>query len=239
MIGRDRVGQQVAQDDACVGVAHHPRGGRVVAGLLHADFAAQQAGVEHPADHADGDVHVGEPGPEHADDHDHQDQEGEGDHRIDEALEQRVRPAAIVADQGTDRGAHQQSRQRREDRDLHVDPVGPDRAREHVAAEIVRAQQVGGARRLEQVDDSRRRAGRKGATRPGATARANEIARMAAPRISVADGRCRERRAVSVGGRGRHQRAALGSRAAWARSVSRKTTETSTARTSVSPCTTG
>ena len=62
---RDRVGQQVAEDDARVAIAHDAGGVGIVEPLLHLDLGRDQPGIEHPADDADGDVHVAEAGAEH------------------------------------------------------------------------------------------------------------------------------------------------------------------------------
>ena len=92
-------------------VAHDAAGIGIVEALLHVHLGGDQPGVEHPADDADGDVHVAEARPEHRDDGDHQHEEREGDHRIDDAAENGLRQAAVIADERADERAEEERRE--------------------------------------------------------------------------------------------------------------------------------
>ncbi len=50
--------------------------------------------------------------------------------------------AAAIADESADQSADEEGDDRGEDRDLHVDRIGAEDAREHVAAEIVGAERM-------------------------------------------------------------------------------------------------
>ena len=67
---------------------------------------------------------------------------------VDQPAEQRVEPAAVIADQGADDGAEDAAGTTvAKSAICRSIAVGPDHAREHVAAEIVGAERMRGARR--------------------------------------------------------------------------------------------
>ena len=70
----------------------------IVEPALDRHLPAHQPRVEDPADDADAMYMLPQARPEHRDDGDDQDEEGEGDHRIDDAAEDRLGEAAGIAD---------------------------------------------------------------------------------------------------------------------------------------------
>ena len=121
-----------------------------IAGMAAAvDLGPHQAGVERQVhDHrGDDDARhrVAEPGGDADGEH----EEREGHDRVEEAADDAVGPAAGPAGDRAERGAEDERRGDGDERDAEIDAGGDDDPAEHVAAELVGAEEMGGRRRLQ------------------------------------------------------------------------------------------
>src|SRR6185312_4890147 len=227
----------MAEDDAQLAVAEHAAGGGVVGLLLRHYLGPHKPGIEHPADRADSNEHVEEARSEHGHDGDDDDQERKGDDEIDDAAEQHVEPAAVIADEGADDGAEDDGKDGREYRDRQVDVRRPDDAREDVAAEIVGAEGMGKAGRMQ---DRRHVEGEGIVGRDPPRSRGDseeEPGQNNADDKGAAQAQSKAATAQRLGPRAHVP--TLGSSAACTRSVTRNTRETTIANASVKPWMTG
>src|SRR5438128_2579720 len=145
---RHDVGQDVAGDDARVAAAE--RAGRLdVRRLGHRDRgAADHARVDRGDEDGERDHEVEKPGAEDGHDREDDHQIREGQPRVDEPLDHEVVGPAEVAARHADhrREEDREADRRKAHRDRHACAV--DDAAPHVAGEVIRAEPVGGARRL-------------------------------------------------------------------------------------------
>jgi hypothetical protein len=101
----DHVRQYVPQQDAPGRQAAGPGRHRVFLLLDDQYLTAHDPAVRHPADQGDRRVDAGGSRPHREDQGDHQDQEGERDHYVDDPADDRVDPAAEPARDQTDQTA--------------------------------------------------------------------------------------------------------------------------------------
>ena len=153
--------------------------------------AAHQAGIEHPADDADGDVHVDEAGPEHRDDGDDEDQEREGDDGVDEPAEERCRASRRNSRPGARSRRAEDERERRWRRARSAGRSGrPQMTRESMSRpklSVPNGCAADGGWRSARVVEGERIVGRD---EPGATAHEERAPpRIAMPASSVAEQR--------------------------------------------------
>src|SRR6266513_4197230 len=153
----DHGGQQMAKHDARVAESEASRGQDVAAPSNAKRFPAHDPRVGHPADQRDRNVEVPQAGPEHGHDREHEDEKRERGDDIDDAAEDRVRPARVVACEQPDHGAHDERNDDADRPDLEVDPGGVEHARQNIPAELVRAEPVRRARRRQALREPQRR----------------------------------------------------------------------------------
>ena len=94
----------------------------------------------------DGDDHRVQPGAEHGDQQDREEHRRERHPDVDDARDDLVEPAAIVAGEQAEDRADEAGGGRGDEGDGQRDAAAVDEAREHVAAEAVGAEQVAGLR---------------------------------------------------------------------------------------------
>ncbi len=82
------------EDDAQRPIAHDAARIGIVEPFLHPHFGRDEAGVKHPVEDEDRDIHVVETRTEHRDDRDNQHQKREGDDGIDDTAEDRLHDIA-------------------------------------------------------------------------------------------------------------------------------------------------
>src|ERR1700730_4175337 len=92
---------------------------------------------------------VREPGPEERDDHQNEEQGGNGHEHVRDTHDRRVHRAAEIGRDTPEHGSHDHGETRGEQPDLERDSAAPDHPRQDVAAEAGGAEPVGGARLLE------------------------------------------------------------------------------------------
>src|SRR2546421_7549697 len=146
--GVHHVGQDVAPHDGALGAAGHDGQTHVVAILEREHLAAHHARVARPVDDAedDDDVHLARP-------HDGGQEDREGQRRqrqprVGHAHDDLVHPAPEVTGEDPQHRADHAREDDRGEADHHRDARAEDQAREHVAPDVVGAEQVRGAAAL-------------------------------------------------------------------------------------------
>ena len=110
-------------------------------------LGAHHPGIADPAHQADRDIHIDQAGPQHRDDGDHQDEEGKGDHDVDQPHHAYVDKQTVIAGERAHQAADDEGRKHGEKPDLQIDRCTIDDPQQHVAPQTVGAEGVGQARR--------------------------------------------------------------------------------------------
>jgi hypothetical protein len=105
-------------------------------------LAPHDPAVRHPADHGDRHVDAARARPEREHQRDDQYKEREGDHDVDHPHHHEIEPAADPAGEQTQHGARDERGDHGQHTDLQVGPAAVEQPGQHVAAELVGAQQV-------------------------------------------------------------------------------------------------
>jgi hypothetical protein len=149
----DRLRHHVREHVACEhpAVAEPSPDRRLQPVLLAGDEGggAGDAGVDDPVGEEEGDVDAVRALADDEDEGDDEHIEGKGEHDVDDPPDHRVEPAAEVAGEDADRRAHGERAQDRQHPDLDVGAAAVEQAAPDVTAEVVGAEQMGGARALE------------------------------------------------------------------------------------------
>ena len=189
---------------------------------------------------------LGVPGTEGEHQRDDEHEERERDDDVDDAHDDRVEPAAPPAGDQAERRPDDEREQHGQRADAQVDAGAVEQAGADVAAELVGAQQVPVAGRLQRasvrscsIGSQLVSSGAKIATSTISPSSASPAASSGLRRRRAAAPRAGSRAGAATSGDGGHDSSTRGSRAAWATSVSRLTATTMIAKTSVTPCTTG
>ena len=122
-------------------------------GLYHQHLVADEAGVARPADDPHRDEHVADAGPERGDDRDDENVDREGDDQVEEPHEHGIDPPVHAGKNAKNR-ADDEGRDHRHEAELEIDRGAVDDAGEHVTAEIVGAEPVRRARRVQRLAET-------------------------------------------------------------------------------------
>ena len=130
-------------------VAGEPRRLDVAGVAAHVHFGARDADVERQVDDRRGEHDVGHGVAQRGDDAHGEHEERKRHDRVRDAPDDAVRPAAVEAGDGPQRGAHEEGGEHGRDRDAEIEPRGHHDAGEDVAPERVGAEPVRARRRLQ------------------------------------------------------------------------------------------
>ena len=141
--GRQRVGQDVAEEDAPPGEAQRPPGRDVVEVPLPQHLAAHEPRVRHPLGRADRDEDVDLARAQERDDGDDQHEEGHrGDH-VHGPHDDGVDPSPVVARSRAEQRPEHEREHGRQDADAQIDRRPGEDPGQHVAPEVVGAEGMG------------------------------------------------------------------------------------------------
>ena len=146
--GGTMFGSTCRERDAPRRIADRARGQHELLGLDGERLSARQPDEHRRRRDADRDHRVGQARAEERGERDREDQERAGEQRVGHPRDQHVRHAARVAGEQSDRHADRQRDQHRHDAGEQRRARAEDDARQHVAADLVGAEPVRGARRL-------------------------------------------------------------------------------------------